>query len=324
MTSIPTLDCSNIAMNLKDEEISVETLKEFGQNLFESFQVYGCAVLVNHGVCNKSISDAWEANKSFNSLGYKEKMQYEPGQVTGFHNMHGYQAMGKYDGPIDIDWCIRESFRFVPTRAKETNFNPDDSVPGYTEAFTNLWEASYQLAKRLLTSLTFPLAIKNQNYFTELFEHIHTQGCNATGLRGNGYQAVPEQLKDDKFAKSDRFTEHTDKGMFTVLYQDVVSGLQVQARSGAYIVAKHVPGSILVQVGEILQRVTADKIPATPHKVVVTEEQKKQSRHSLAYFLFPDKDQLLTCFDGSDTYPPIRTTQMTDTPDKLLHFEKAA
>src|SRR5262249_2278240 len=82
---------------------------------------------------------------------------------------------------------------------------------------------------------------------------------------------------------------HTDFSWITLLLQDDTGGLEVQRRDGAWIAVPGVPGTIVVNVGEILQFATRGEFPATPHRVV--NRSRSVSRISLPFFLNPALDR---------------------------------
>lgn len=81
---------------------------------------------------------------------------------------------------------------------------------------------------------------------------------------------------------------HTDYGFLTLLFQDDVGGLQVQEKSGAWIDVPPVPGAIVVNSGDLLERWTNQRYRSTPHRVV--PRSAARTRFSIAMFIDPDPD----------------------------------
>ncbi|CAG2238910.1 unnamed protein product [Mytilus edulis] len=74
-----------------------------------------------------------------------------------------------------------------------------------------------------------------------------------------------------------RCGEHSDYGTLTLLFQDNIGGLEVKSRDGEYIQAPPIPGTIVVNIGDLMQRWTSDKLIANKHRVLIpTEEMKKK------------------------------------------------
>ena len=84
---------------------------------------------------------------------------------------------------------------------------------------------------------------------------------------------------------------HTDWGCLTLLYQDNTGGLEVRGRNGDWVAAQPIPGTYVVNVGDLLARWTNDRFRSTPHRVV---NRSGRERLSCAVFVDPDRDTLIT------------------------------
>ncbi|XP_072322174.1 uncharacterized protein [Scyliorhinus torazame] len=82
-------------------------------------------------------------------------------------------------------------------------------------------------------------------------------------------------------------------------------------KSGQFVAAPHSPNAVLLNIGDLLQRWTSDRLIFTVHRVLLPQSDDKmcQSRQSLAFFVHPDNDVIVTCCDGSEKYPPTNTLQ---------------
>ncbi|TNN27818.1 1-aminocyclopropane-1-carboxylate oxidase 3 [Liparis tanakae] len=113
---------------------------------------------------------------------------------------------------------------------------------------------------------------------------LQAEGNNST-LRPLYYPPVNrETVKEDQL----RCGEHSDYGSITLLFS-TSEGLQVQRRSGEFMDVPYVPGTVLINIADIMQRWTADRFVSV----------------SLAFFVMPDDEALITCCDGSNKYPPV-------------------
>ncbi|MGH7004219.1 MAG: 2OG-Fe(II) oxygenase family protein, partial [Alphaproteobacteria bacterium] len=88
---------------------------------------------------------------------------------------------------------------------------------------------------------------------------------------------------------------HTDYGCITFVCQDDSGGLQVRNRAGEWIAAPPIPGTLVVNIGDLLARWTNDLFRSTPHRVVNTSG---RARYSLAVFYDPDFDAEVKVIDS--------------------------
>ncbi|KAL7630050.1 UNVERIFIED_CONTAM: hypothetical protein RMT77_019823 [Armadillidium vulgare] len=93
-------------------------------------------------------------------------------------------------------------------------------------------------------------------------QNMHTNICSKSDmsvLRLIHYPPIPFEIPEN----SVRCGEHTDYGTITILFQDNMGGLEVKNRNNEWVQAHPVPGSLLVNVGDALQKFTSGKLRAT-------------------------------------------------------------
>lgn len=96
-----------------------------------------------------------------------------------------------------------------------------------------------------------------------------------------------------------RAGEHSDYGSFTLLFQDEIGGLEVRTAKGEWIAAPYIPGTVVVNTGDLMQRWTNHKFCSTKHRVrVPTDDRVKRSRYSIAFFCHPNHDAEITCLES--------------------------
>ena len=116
-------------------------------------------------------------------------------------------------------------------------------------------------------------------------------------------------LERDLFPKQGhvRMGVHTDARTVSFIFQDNTGGLEVMHSEDNIVQAIPIPVTVLVMVGSLLQRWTADFLQAADHRVPIPtdEERLKTARQSLVFFLSPDEDYIINCLDGSGKNDPI-------------------
>jgi len=161
------------------------------------------------------------------------------------------------------------------------------------------------LGARVLSIMAIGLKL-DPNTFVFAYEKMGTSlgGCQ---LRYNYYPMIPDINKVKP--RQIRCGEHTDYGGITLLIQDDAGGLEVSniKYNGQFVPATPIKGTILVNIADLMQRWTSDKLKSTVHRVVIPEVEIKRRvpRRSLVFFVDPDTDAPITCLDGSNKYPPI-------------------
>lgn len=154
-------------------------------------------------------------------------------------------------------------------------------VPGFRESVLDYMSALTGLGHRLMTSIGRGLRL-GDNYFVDRYT-----GSPTTLFRIFNYPTAPA-------ADSRGVGEHTDYGLLTLLYQDEVGGLQVKHGS-SWIDAPYVPGSFVVNVGDMLERLTSGRYTSALHRVI---NKSGRSRISMPFFFDPRFDAQLRPIAG--------------------------
>lgn len=121
----------------------------------------------------------------------------------------------------------------------------------------------------------------------------------------------------DVFKKNDatvRAGAHTDYGSVTCLFQDMAGGLQVLSPTGTFVDATPIPGTIVVNAGDLLSRWSNDTIKSTVHRVVEPPSRSAvhPARYSIAYFCHPNYDSIIDAIPSTFSeerpkrYEPVR------------------
>ncbi len=162
---------------------------------------------------------------------------------------------------------------------------------GFREGVMAYFNALNALGHRLLPAFAVALRLE-EDYFGPLFDDE-----NHASVRILHYP--PTKIDDNDFGAG----PHTDNSFMTILARMEVPGLAVRLPDGTWISPPLIPGTFLVNIGNILKRMSNDRFHSTPHGVIVEGD---QDRYSLAYFHSPNPYRMIevvpSCTDADD--PP--------------------
>ncbi|ESO84921.1 hypothetical protein LOTGIDRAFT_168178 [Lottia gigantea] len=265
-----------------------ENLKKIGDKLIAAFDSIGFCYIINHGIPQDLIDQMFGVSKIFFDLPTEAKLKCSRPKDIADNN--GYVEMGRESLNPERPSDLKEIFNFTPNYAE---FWPTKEVPDMKDILNKFYDECKQIAFRILDVFTLGLKLEDRNFLRNSHKNID---CD-----GNFYYCIkPGQV---------RCGEHSDFGTLTLLFQDGIGGLEVCNKNGDYIPATPVPGAICVNIGDLMQRWTADKLKATKHWVLIpeTEVLKNTGRQSIVFFIDTDDDFVIKCLDGSDKYKPFST-----------------
>ncbi len=148
-------------------------------------------------------------------------------------------------------------------------------LPEFRETVLNYMDAMTTLGHRLMAGIALSLDLE-ESYFADRYT-----SDPLTLFRIFNYPPFPEKA-DDKYSWG--VGEHTDYGILTILQQDESGGLQIKAKSG-WIDAPPVPGSLVCNIGDMLDRMTGGFYRSTPHRV---RNLSHRNRLSFPFFFDPN------------------------------------
>lgn len=288
MGEICVVDISQIG--LQNKEPTEKDFQTVGTELSLAFSKIGFVYLTGHGIVEDVIGDAMQVSKEFFELEEGKKSSISrPSPLA----RDGWVSQGRETFTKKGEALVHE-FR----EAFDINgFDEDSRFPENLPKFkTNLLELAHRavtLAERLLRCISLALG-KPENFFPSLHSRI-LGGKNASALRTLYYPAIQGVPLEGHV----RCSEHSDYGTFTLLFQDEYPGLEVKSPSGHWVSAKPISGTILVNIGDLLEMWTGGRFPATKHRVIIPEEEflKSVPRQSIVFFVHPDNQVVVEPVD---------------------------
>lgn len=254
----------------------------FAAALGGSFERFGFAMVSDHGIPQELIDRAWAMTKAFFDLPEDVKRSYF---VAGGGGARGYTpfkteiAKGATHVDLKEFWHIGRELaaghRFSELMAP--NIWPDQPK-GFRETFIELFAAFDTAGDRLLSAIAVHLGLA-----PDWFDHAVQDGNSV--LRLLHYPPVTED------APNVRAGAHEDINLITLLLGAEEAGLELLDKDGEWLPVKPPEGAMVVNVGDMLQRLTNHVLPSTTHRVVNPPvERRGHSRYSMPFFLHPAPD----------------------------------
>jgi isopenicillin N synthase-like dioxygenase len=249
----------------------------FCHDLGASFERYGFAVICDHDLDQGLIDRATAATKAFFALPEAEKLAYK---IAGAGGQRGYTPFGvetaKGAAHFDLKefWHVgRELPPGHPYRASMPDNVWPNSPPGFHEAVSALYDALDHLGNRILRAIAHHLRLGD-----DYFEGAVHLGNSV--LRLLHYPPVPFD------GPNVRAGAHEDINTITLLLGAEEAGLQIKEKTLGWLDVNPPPGSVVCNIGDMLQRLTNHVLPSTTHRVVnPTPERRGVARYSMPFFL---------------------------------------
>ncbi|MGE4431391.1 MAG: isopenicillin N synthase family dioxygenase [Sphingobium sp.] len=277
--------------------LSIENmpLPDFSAALGRSFREYGFAILSDHGIPQILMAQAWDLTARFFALPEAVKRRY---LVSGGAGQRGYTPFGKEIAKnaqahdLKEFWHVGRTFGHdaALARTMPANIWPDAELPEFRACFTRLFEAFDALGARLLQAIALDLGLE-ANWFA-----APTAGGNSI-LRLLHYPPIARDAPAPSGAV--RAGAHEDINLITLLLGAEEAGLQLLDRAGQWRDIRPPVGALVVNIGDMLQRLTNHVLPSTTHRVVNPPAERQQlSRYSMPFFLHLRPDFLIDALPG--------------------------
>lgn len=277
--------------------------EQFSNDIGKAFTETGFVTITNHGMDKALIEELYETVQQFFALPVEKKSVYE---VPGLAGQRGYTSKGKEKAKDAHTPDLKEFWqrgqtvigddeleRSYPENVKVQELPRFDAVTG--EVYRRLEIAGRSLLKAISLYLRL-----DEDYFEDKVKNGNSI------LRAIHYFPIenPEAISPDAV----RAGAHEDINLITLLIGASADGLEVLTRSGDWFPVKAYGEDIVVNVGDMLQRLTNNKLKSTTHRVVnPPRELMKTSRYSVPFFLHPKADMNLAALEScvDEIHPKI-------------------
>jgi isopenicillin N synthase-like dioxygenase len=270
----------------------------FAQSLGTVFERYGFAVIADHGLSPELLADFLASYKKFFALGEAIKQKYH---LTGGGGQRGYTpfgietAKGQHHHDLKEFWHVG---RVLPAGHPYHQYMPDniwpDELPDLQAQSEHMFAAFDAFGAKLLEAIAAYLKLPRD--------------CFAGKVNlGNSILRVLHYPPISGDVPNVRAGAHEDINVITLLLGAEEPGLQLLDRDGQWLPVTPPPGCIVINIGDMLQRLTNNKLPSTSHRVVnPSAERARFARYSMPFFLHFNPDFLI------ETVPQCISAQHPD------------
>jgi isopenicillin N synthase-like dioxygenase len=270
---------------------SAEQKNNFVNSLGRAYEEVGFVAVKNHGVPDEIIDQLYGSVKSFFALPEDIKRKYEVVELAG---QRGYTSFGREHAKGSDAPDLKEFFQFGqevtdgdPIKSEYPNNISVNEQPEFTPTMMRAYREFEKSGAFLLEAIALYLNL-DINYFVPF-----THNGNSI-LRAIHYPPITSEPKS-----AVRAEQHEDINIITLLVGASADGLQVMNLQGEWVDVRALPGQIVVNVGDMLQRLTNNKLRSTTHRVVnPPRELWHTSRFSIPFFLHPKSTMSLTCLES--------------------------
>jgi isopenicillin N synthase-like dioxygenase len=283
--TIPIVDLNDFVKGTTEQKAA------FVEELGKAYEDVGFVAVKNHGIPADLISDLYKDVQQFFSLPSDLKKKFEDPNLAG---QRGYTSFGKEHAKGSDAPDLKEFFQFgqvVPENHALKAEYPDNvkvnDIPGFNETFTKAYRAFEKSGKYLLRAIAIYLGLK-ENYFDDFVEEGNSI------VRAIHYPPITTEPKS-----AIRAEQHEDINLITLLVGASADGLQILTKQNEWVNVTSLPDQIVVNVGDMLQRLTNNKLKSTTHRVVNPPRQLwHTSRFSIPFFLHPKSAMTLSALES--------------------------
>ena len=263
---------------------------EFVRQLGRAYQSIGFVALKNHGLNDEQTKQLYADVQAFFQLPDAAKQRYEKPELAG---QRGYISKGKEHAKGRNTGDLKEFYHVGQEVDDDTDPVKNDypaniwpaEVPGFQQSTFRAYRTLEAAGQDVLRAIALYLELP-ENYFDDKVKHGNSI------LRPIHY--FPIEDPDAVPADAVRAAEHGDINLITLLMGASADGLQVKRRDGQWIPITALPDQIVVNVGDMLQRLTNGVLKSTIHRVVNPPREKMNtSRYSIPFFMHPRSEMSL-------------------------------
>ncbi|MBT5107211.1 MAG: isopenicillin N synthase family oxygenase [Rhodospirillaceae bacterium] len=273
-------------------------LNRLADEIKNACETIGFFYVINHGIPEELIANAFAQSRRFHALPLEEKKkipldEHNVGYLATNASIQGHSTVHKATKPNQNESFFITHDRgpdhpdvIAKTPLRGGNYWPEN-LPGFREGVMAYFRALNDLGQQLVPAFAVALGLEPDGLAADFANE------NNAKLRMLHYP--PTQVEDNDFGAG----PHTDNSFLTILARDEVPGLAIRLPSGEWLAPPLIPGAFLINIGNMVRRMSNDQFLSTPHGVIVDGE---TDRYSMAYFHSPNVTRAIgvapSCIDA--------------------------
>ncbi|MGD1946255.1 MAG: isopenicillin N synthase family dioxygenase [Croceivirga sp.] len=285
MSAIPSVDLRDF---LSD---NAERKQKFVTDIGDAFEQIGFVALRGHFLSDELVTQLYEEIKKFFALPQEVKNTYE---IEGLGGQRGYTSFGKEhakgrkEGDLKEFWHFGQYVEDNPElKASYPNNVMVDELVDFNVVGRETYKMLEKTAQYVLRALALHLNLE-ETYFDDFIKNGNSI------LRPIHYPPITQEPKN-----AIRAAAHGDINLITLLMGAHGKGLQVQNHEGNWVDAIAESDQLMINVGDMLSRLTNNRLKSTIHQVVnPPRELWSTSRYSIPFFMHPISEMPLNCLDN--------------------------
>jgi isopenicillin N synthase-like dioxygenase len=279
---IPSVDLNDFIHGNADQK------KKFVAELGQAYEGIGFVAVKNHLIAEATVDRLYSQVKAFFDLSEETKKKYEIVELAG---QRGYTSFGREHAKGSNAGDLKEFWHFgqevtdgdpIKSEYPENIFT--DELPGFNQVGIQAYRDLENTGRYMLRAIAIHLGL-DEFYFDDKIKNGNSI------LRPIHYPPITSEPKS-----AVRAGQHEDINLITLLIGASADGLEVLNKKNEWVAVTALPDHIVVNVGDMLQRLTNGKLKSTTHRVVNPPREKwGSSRFSIPFFLHPRSEMRLDC-----------------------------
>jgi len=277
---IPSVDLAHFLNGTAEEK------QQFVNTLGNAYEEIGFVAVKNSLINDQLISNLYQSVQEFFALPTEVKLKYERPELSG---QRGYTSFGKEHAKDSNAGDLKEFWHFgqIISEANKAIYPGNihvEELPEFLSIGLEAYKGLENTGRYMLRAIALHLGLE-ENWFDA---HIH-EGNSI--LRPIHYPPITSEPKD-----AVRAGQHEDINLITLLIGASADGLEVLNKQNEWVAVTALPDHIVVNVGDMLERLTNNQLKSTTHRVVNPPREKWDTpRFSIPFFLHPRNEMKLDC-----------------------------